>query len=152
MLLLFFNHTLLIYIGLMDIPLKKRGVPDIQVSFDVDANGILNVTACDKESGKAEKITITNEESRLSADEIAKMVQSAENFKKDEEGKNKDKFKADTIEDDRKIIYKKCEDGMTWLSKFQKTKKEEDFKKKQKEFETFFNPIVVKHGLNLQEI
>merc|ERR1719221_682433 len=41
---------------------------------------------------------------------------------------------------------------MTWLSKFQKTKKEEDFKKKQKEFENFFNPIVVKHGLNLQEI
>ena len=57
----------------MDIPLKKRGVPDIQVSFDVDANGILNVTACDKGSGKTEKITITNEESRLTADEIAKI-------------------------------------------------------------------------------
>merc|ERR1711881_653552 len=82
------NH-LLGNFGLMDIPLKRRGVPQIEVSFDIDANGILNVSACDKSSGKSEKITITNEESRLSAAEIAKMVENAENFKQDDEKRTK---------------------------------------------------------------
>ena len=60
--------------GLMKLPLKPRGMLQVEVSFDVDANGILNVTASEKSSGKKEKVKITNEESRLSAEEIAKMV------------------------------------------------------------------------------
>ena len=82
------NH-LLGNFGLMDIPLKPRGMLEVEVSFDVDANGILNVTASEKSSGKKEKVKITNEESRLSADEIAKMVENAENFKKDDEIRKK---------------------------------------------------------------
>ena len=75
--------------GLMDIPLKPRGMLEVEVSFDVDANGILNVTASEKSSGKKEKVKITNEESRLSAEEIAKMVENAEDFKKQDEVRKK---------------------------------------------------------------
>merc|ERR1711931_102700 len=82
------NH-LLGNFGLMDIPLKPRGMLEVEVSFDVDANGILNVTASEKSSGKKEKVKITNEESRLSAEEIAKMVENAEDFKKQDEVRKK---------------------------------------------------------------
>lgn len=53
----------------------------LQVTFDIDANGILNVTAADKSTGKQNKITITNDKGRLSKDEIEKMVADAEKFK-----------------------------------------------------------------------
>merc|ERR1739848_880398 len=62
-----------------------RGVPQIEVTFDIDANGILNVSAADKSSGKSEKITITNDKGRLSADEIERMVNDAEKFKADDD-------------------------------------------------------------------
>lgn len=67
-----------------------RGVPQIQVTFDVDANGILNVSACDKASGREQKITITNEKGRLSQDEIDRMVDEAETYKAEDE-KNKER-------------------------------------------------------------
>lgn len=59
---------------LTHLPPAPRGVPQIEVTFDLDANGILNVHAIDKASGKSEKITITNDKGRLSKDEIEKMV------------------------------------------------------------------------------
>jgi L1 cell adhesion molecule like protein len=59
------------------IPPMPRGVPQIEVSFDVDANGILNVTAAEKSTGKSQKITITNDKGRLSKDDIERMVQEA---------------------------------------------------------------------------
>lgn len=62
-----------------------RGVPQIEVSFDLDANGILNVTASDKSTGKEEKITITNDKGRLSQDEIDRMVNDAEKYKEEDE-------------------------------------------------------------------
>ncbi|KAJ0836027.1 putative Heat shock protein 70 family [Helianthus annuus] len=62
------------------IPLAPRGTPQIEVTFEVDANGILNVKAEDKASGKSEKITITNEKGRLSQEEIECMVREAEEF------------------------------------------------------------------------
>merc|ERR1712036_204822 len=65
---------------LSGIPPAPRGVPQIEVTFDVDANGILNVTAADKSSGKSQKITITNDKGRLSKEDIEKMVADAEKF------------------------------------------------------------------------
>jgi L1 cell adhesion molecule like protein len=59
------------------IPPMPRGVPQIEVSFDVDANGILNVTAAEKSTGKSQKITITNDKGRLSKDDIERMVSEA---------------------------------------------------------------------------
>merc|ERR1712224_1013192 len=66
---------------LTGIPPAPRGVPQINVIFDIDANGILNVTAEDKTTGIKNKITITNDKGRLSSEEIERMVQDAEKFK-----------------------------------------------------------------------
>merc|ERR1712165_432121 len=74
------NHILGKF-DLTNIPPAPRGTPQIEVTFDVDSNGILNVSALEKGSGKAEKITITNDKGRLSKEEIEKMVADAEKFK-----------------------------------------------------------------------
>jgi len=73
---------------LSGLPPAPRGIPQIEVAFDVNADGILNVTATDKTTGKAEKITITNDKGRLSQEEIEKMVNDADKYK-DEDEKNK---------------------------------------------------------------
>ena len=65
---------------LTGIPPAPRGVPQIEVKFDVDANGILQVSAYDKASGKAEQITITNDQGRLTDDEIERMIKDAEKY------------------------------------------------------------------------
>lgn len=70
---------------LTNLPPAPRGVPQIEVTFDLDANGILNVHAIDKATGKSEKITITNEKGRLTKEEIEKMVQEADKFKGEDE-------------------------------------------------------------------
>jgi heat shock protein 1/8 len=70
---------------LTGIPPMRRGQPQIEITYDLDANGILNVSACEKSSGKIEKITIKNERGRLSAEEIERMVQEAEKFKADDD-------------------------------------------------------------------
>ena len=69
------------------IPPMARGVPQIEVSFDVDANGILNVTAAEKSTGKSNKITITNDKGRLSKDDIERMVSEAMNFETEDKRK-----------------------------------------------------------------
>jgi heat shock protein 1/8 len=79
--------------NLEGIPPAARGVPQIEVTFDIDANGILNVTAMDKATSKSNKITITNEKGRLSKEDIEKMVNEAEKFK-DEDEKIKKKIEA----------------------------------------------------------
>merc|ERR1711963_95615 len=86
------NH-LLGKFDLTGLPPAPRGTPQIEVTFDVDANGILNVSAVEKRSGKVEKITITNDEGRLSNEEIERMVNDAEKFK-DEDDKQKDRISA----------------------------------------------------------
>merc|ERR1711870_86026 len=78
------NHSLGKF-DLTGIPPAPRGVPQIEVTFDIDANGILNVSAADKSSGKSEKITITNDKGRLSNEEIEKMVADAEKFKAEDD-------------------------------------------------------------------
>ena len=74
------DNNLLGKFDLTGIPPAPRGVPQIEVSFELDANGILKVTAGDKGTGKAETITITNDKGRLSQDEIDRMVAEAEEF------------------------------------------------------------------------
>lgn len=86
------NHSLGNF-DLTGIPPAPRGVPQIEVTFDIDANGILNVSAADKSSGKSEKITITNDKGRLSKDEIDRMVNDAEKFKVDD-AKQKERIDA----------------------------------------------------------
>merc|ERR1711997_354183 len=86
------NH-LLGKFDLTGIPPAPRGVPQIEVTFDVDSNGILNASALEKGSGKAEKIRITNDKGRLSKEEIEKMVADAEKFK-GEDDKQKERIAA----------------------------------------------------------
>eukprot|EP01083_Nonionella_stella_P224346 798690_1 len=62
-----------------------RGQPQIDVTFDIDANGILNVSAMEKSTGKEQKITIKNDKNRMSADEIERLVQEAERYKAEDE-------------------------------------------------------------------
>merc|ERR1712107_173032 len=157
------NH-LLGKFDLTGIPPAPRGVPQIEVTFDIDANGILNVSAVDKSSGKSEKITITNDKGRLSKEDIERMVADAEKFKADDD-KQKDRIAAknslesycfnmkSTIEDekimdkipedDRKAILEKCDEAIKWLDSNQ-TAEVDEFKDKQKEVEAICNPIITK--------
>jgi len=157
------NHMLGKF-DLTGIPPAPRGVPQIEVTFDIDANGILNVNAADKSSGKSEKITITNDKGRLSKDDIEKMVSDAEKYKA-EDDKQKDRIAAknglesycfnmkSTIEDeklkdkmeesDRKAIMDKCNEAIAWLDANQ-TAEIDEYKDKQKEVEAVCNPIVTK--------
>lgn len=79
------DNNLLGKFELSGIPPAPRGVPQIEVTFDIDANGILNVSAQDKSTGKQNKITITNDKGRLSKEEIDRMVQEAEKYKNEDE-------------------------------------------------------------------
>merc|ERR1711920_146327 len=84
------DNNLLGKFELSGIPPAPRGVPQIEVTFDIDANGILNVSAVDKSTGKENKITITNDKGRLSKEEIERMVNEAEKYKnEDEKQKNR---------------------------------------------------------------
>merc|ERR1712004_400311 len=155
------NH-LLGKFDLFGIPPAPRGVPQIEVTFDIDANGILNVTAGDKSSGKTEKITITNEKGRLNSDEIEKMVADAEKFKAEDEAQktriaakngleaycynmkstlDNDQFKDKIPKEDRNKILQACNDAINWLDHNQMAETEE-FKDKQKEIEGICNPII----------
>merc|ERR1719464_435488 len=131
------NH-LLGKFDLTGIPPAPRGVPQIEVTFDIDANGILNVSACDKSTGKQNKITITNDKGRLSKEEIERMVNDAEKFK-DDDNKQKEKISAD----DKKLIADKCDEAIKWLDANQLAEVEE-FQEKQKEVEAVCNPIITK--------
>merc|ERR1711928_282700 len=79
------DNNLLGKFELSGIPPAPRGVPQIDVTFDIDANGILNVNAKDKNTGKDEKITIKNDKGRLSQEEVDRMVADAEKFKSEDE-------------------------------------------------------------------
>merc|ERR1711944_263476 len=133
-------------------------------TFDIDANGILNVSAVDKSSGKQEKITITNDKGRLSKEEIERMVSDAEKFKAEDEiqkekiaAKNSlesycfnmkstvedEKFKDKISDTDKKSIVEKCDEAIKWLDANQTAEKDE-YEYKQKEIEGICNPIIGK--------
>merc|ERR1739841_443719 len=157
------NH-LLGKFDLTGIPPAPRGTPQIEVTFDVDSNGILNVSALEKGSGKAEKITITNDKGRLSKEDIEKMVADAEKFK-GEDDKQKERIAAknglesfifnlksslDNEEIKSKLSSEELsgaqsalEDALKWMDANQLAEKEE-FEDKQKELETMSKPIMSK--------
>ena len=157
------NH-LLGKFELSGIPPAPRGVPQIEVSFEVDANGILQVSAEDKGTGKSEKITITSDKGRLSEDEIERMVREAEEFKEaDEEAAKKvnarnglegyaynlrnsleddEKGLADKLEDEEKEqIEEAIQETLDWLDENEAADAEE-YSEKQKELEKIVNPIM----------
>merc|ERR1711881_462428 len=157
------NH-LLGKFDLTGLPPAPRGTPQIEVTFDVDANGILNVSACDKSTGKQNKITITNDKGRLSKEDIERKVNDAEKLK-EEDDKQKERISAKnglesycfnmktTIEDekvkdkisddDKKKINDKCDEAIKWLDANQLGEVGE-FNEKQKEVEAVCNPIITK--------
>uniref|UniRef100_A0A8C0Q669 Heat shock cognate 71 kDa protein n=1 Tax=Canis lupus familiaris TaxID=9615 RepID=A0A8C0Q669_CANLF len=158
------DNNLLGKFELTGIPPAPRGVPQIEVTFDIDANGILNVSAVDKSTGKENKITITNDKGRLSKEDIECMVQEAEKYKAEDE-KQRDKVSSKnslesyafnmkaTVEDeklqgkindeDKQKILDKCNEIINWLDKNQTAEKEE-FEHQQKELEKVCNPIITK--------
>jgi len=157
------NH-LLGKFDLTGIPPAPRGVPQIEVTFDIDANGILNVSASDKSTGKQNKITITNDKGRLSKEDIERMVNDAEKFKAEDEVQKEriaaknglesycfnmkatidDEKVKDKISDaDKKAINDKCDEAIKWLDGNQLGEKDE-FVDKQKEVEAVCSPIVTK--------
>merc|ERR1711898_48220 len=135
-----------------------------EVTFDIDANGILNVSAQDKSTGKSNQITITNEKGRLSQSEIDRMVQEAEKYK-DEDEANRVKIEAknslenycftmrNTLNEekltekfepgDKEKVEKEVQNTLDWLDKNQLAEKDE-FEAKQKELEGVVNPIMMK--------
>nr|ANQ44610.1 heat shock protein 70 kDa [Cardisoma armatum] len=158
------DNNLLGKFELTGIPPAPRGVPQIEVTFDIDANGILNVSAVDKSTGKENKITITNDKGRLSKEEIERMVQDAEKYKAEDEkqrdrigAKNalesycfnmkstveEEKFKDKVSEEDRNKILEACNDAIKWLDANQLGEKEE-YEHKQKDLEQICNPIITK--------
>merc|ERR1712231_1675 len=157
------NH-LLGKFELTGIPPAPRGVPQIEVTFEIDANGILQVSAEDKGTGKAEKITITAERGRLSEEEIERMVQEAEEFA-EEDKKVKERIDArnglesylynlkNTLDDDEKGLADKLspedkkelqdtiDETLDWMDENPEADKEE-LEDKQKEVEQVANPIM----------
>ncbi|MBA0559405.1 hypothetical protein Golob_016369, partial [Gossypium lobatum] len=148
---------------LTGIPPAPRGTPQIEVTFEVDANGILNVKAEDKGTGKSEKITITNDKGRLSQEEIERMVREAEEFAEEDKKvkekidarnsletyvynmknqiNDKDKL-ADKLESDEKEkVETAVKEALEWLDDNQNAEKE-DFEEKLKEVEAVCNPII----------
>lgn len=158
------NHPLGRF-DLNGIPPAPRGVPQIEVTFDIDANGILNVSAEDKSTGKSSKITITNDKGRLSKAEIDRMVNEAETYR-DADEKQREKVSArnqlenyvfsvrmaaneagDKLDQsDKDKVNSKCEETLKWLEDNSLAEKDE-FDFKMKELQSAVSPIMTKlHG------
>lgn len=155
------SNRLLGQFELTGIPPAPRGVPQIEVSFDVDANGILSISASDRGTGKSETLTITSEKGRLSDEEIERMVAEAEEFA-EQDAAEKAKVQArneleaylynlknsinDTLEgklsdDDKSTLSSTVEDALVWLEDNPAADKDE-YDEKQKEVEQVANPIM----------
>jgi heat shock protein 5 len=151
------------------IPPAPRGQPQIEVTFEIDSNGILNVGAEDKATGSSEKITITNDKGRLTEEEIEKMIRDAEEFAEEDklakekidarnafdgyihsmksavDGSGDNKGLGEKMdEDEKETIDDAIKDGQDWLSSNPDADAEE-IKEKQKEIEGICSPIIQKY-------
>lgn len=154
------DNNLLGTFELSGIPPAPRGVPQIEVSLDLDANGILNVTAVEKGTGKSNKITITNDKGRLSKDQVEEMVKAAEQYKEEDEKQRKrieaknglenylynmrNNLKKGDTEAAKKAWTEAepiVEEGIKWLDE-NTTASTEEFEDKQKELEGKLMPIM----------
>merc|ERR550532_3035773 len=158
------NH-LLGKFDLTGIPPAPRGVPQIEVTFEIDANGILQVSAEDKGTGNKEKITITNDQNRLTPEDIEQMIQDADKFADDDkklkervESRNelesyayslknqindKEKLGSKLSDEDKEKIEESVNDKISWLEENQEADAE-DFKAQKKELEDTVQPIIAK--------
>jgi len=160
------DNNILGKFSLDGIPPMPRGQPQIDVCFDIDANGILNVSATEKSTGKENKITITNDKGRLSQDEIERMVSEAEKYKaEDDANRNRieaknglenycyslkgsisgDEVAAKMDAADKTTLEGKIEETISWLDSNPSAEKEE-YEEKQKELEGVAMPILQKMG------
>jgi len=148
--------------ALEGIPPMPRGVPQIDVTFDIDANGILNVSAMEKSTGKEQKITIKNDKGRLSAEEIERLVQDAERYKAQDEANrarveaknalenylfqvkssiNDEQLAGKLSAGDKTKVSEAVSATTKWLDSNQTAEKEE-FEEKQKALEAIVLPIL----------
>ncbi|XP_052126102.1 major heat shock 70 kDa protein Ab [Frankliniella occidentalis] len=157
------DNNLLGTFNLTGIPPAPRGVPKIEVTFNIDANGILNVSAKDSSTGRSESITIQNDKGRLSKSEIERMLAEADKYR-DEDEKQRDRVSARNAlesytfgvkqaaedaaagklsEDDKKTVVSKCATVLSWLDSNTLAEKDE-FEAKLKELQADVGPIMVK--------
>ncbi|XP_032681662.1 endoplasmic reticulum chaperone BiP [Odontomachus brunneus] len=158
------NH-LLGKFDLTGIPPAPRGIPQIEVTFEIDANGILQVSAEDKGTGNREKIVITNDQNRLTPDDIERMIKDAEKFADDDkklkervEARNdlesytyslknqladKEKLGSKVSDADKATMEEAIEEKIKWLEDNQDTEPEE-YKKQKKELTDIVQPIIAK--------
>nr|WAU17099.1 heat shock 70 kDa protein [Plagiodera versicolora] len=158
------NH-LLGKFDLTGIPPAPRGVPQIEVTFEIDANGILQVSAEDKGTGNREKIVITNDQNRLTPDDIDRMIRDAEKFADEDkklkervEARNelesyayslknqlgdKEKLGGKLSEDEKAKMEEAIDEKIKWLEDNQDTEAE-DYQKQKKELEEVVQPIIAK--------
>ena len=155
------NHQLGKF-NLDGIPPMPRGQPQIEVTFDLDVNSILNVTAVEKSTGHNNKIVITNDKGRLSKEDIDRLVKEAEKFKEDDmkvkeriEAKNQleqyayqvrqtlneEKLKGQFTDEEKKSVETKVDEVLKWNNDNPAASKEE-YDQKVKEIEGIFNPIM----------
>jgi len=157
------DNRLLGKFELTGIPPAPRGVPQVEVTFDVDENSILQVSAADKGSGKAEQITITNDKGRLSQEEIERMVREAEEFEEQDkamrekvEARNslesvayglrnqvndKEKLGSKLSEEDKKTVEDAVKETIDWLDENQSAEKD-DYDEQKKKLQDVTNPII----------
>jgi len=160
------DNNILGKFNLDGIPPMPRGQPQIDVCFDIDANGILNVSALEKSTGKENKITITNDKGRLSQDEIERMVAEAEKYKAEDDA-NKNRIEAKNglenycyslktsisspeVEgkipaDDKSKLEGAIDETLSWLDANLSAEKEE-YEEKQKSLEGIAMPILQAMG------
>ncbi|KAJ9075479.1 ATPase with role in protein import into the ER [Entomophthora muscae] len=158
------DNNLLGKFDLTDIPPAPRGVPQIEVTFEIDANGIMKVSASDKGTGKSESITITNDKGRLSQEDIERMVKEAEEFadedreiKEKVEAKNsfenylydlksqvndKEKLAKKLSDENKKTILDAITEKSDWMSANGATATKEDIEEQKSEIESLVNPII----------
>ncbi|EAA34130.1 heat shock protein 70 [Neurospora crassa] len=158
------DNNLLGKFELTGIPPAPRGVPQIEVTFDVDANGIMNVSALEKGTGKTNQITITNDKGRLSKEEIERMLAEAEKFKEEDEAEAKRVAAKNGLESyayslrntlsdskvdekldaaDKEKLKSEIDKIVAWLDENQQATREE-YEERQKELEAIANPIMMK--------